>query len=236
MTKNNRPEFDHNSLQRKGLNIHAVIDLDNLSSENLKNIEQSGVDLQLYNQLIVIGHLGQKLWKNISVSLTTSEHPIDDFSIASVQSLFETHYPAQSYEIIYPGDKVIGLQQLGSQLGWHYPSPFKVGINNEWGSWFAYRAVVLSDSHFAETKPLDSSSPCVDCQQQFCISACPAQALDNNEFEFTKCIDFRKQQASACRNQCLARLACPVGEQYRYTDEQVFYHYGVSMKTIESHY
>ena len=49
------------------------------------------------------------------------------------------------------------------------------------------------------------------------------------------CLDHRLQPASSCQDRCLARNACPVGEPYRYGDEQIAYHYLQSMRAIREY-
>lgn len=238
MKENNQPKqvFNDEYLNSRGLNIHAVINIKNLPEDVVSVMKQDGIKTDEFNQIILLGHLGKSLWKNIKSKGMDSENPIDEFAVKAVDACFQNQYPDLDYEVIYPGETVIGLQQLGRLVGWHNDSPFKVGINEKWGSWFAYRAVVLAKSAFIETKSLNIKSPCVSCTTHVCVSACPAHALDTNELDFNQCINYRKQENSKCKNTCLARVSCPVGDEYRYTEEQINYHYSVSMKTIEALY
>ena len=144
--------------------------------------------------------------------------------------------PDRQYSIIYPGKRIIGLQGLGELAGWHYPSPFMLGINMEWGSWFAYRAVLLSDTDFEPTRKMSSSSPCVDCGDKSCIDSCPANALDDQSFSLEDCLQYRLRPKSQCRDKCMSRLSCPVASELQYSYKQLRYHYGVSLKAIEEYY
>lgn len=239
MNYNNQSKQTFNSqyFKEKGLNIQAVFNISDLPVSLLKGIDGLDVNTDDFNQLIVIGHLGRELWSCVKqTQFVLKDNPIDSFSVQAVRGFFDFYWPNHKYEILYPGDAVIGLQQLGVLSGWHHASPFKVGINNKWGTWFAYRAVVISKTNFPTTSFVESISPCISCKDQVCISACPANALDNGELNFNGCIDYRKQEKSICKDVCLARVNCPVGSEYRYTDEQINYHYGVSMKTIEEFY
>ena len=237
MKNNNQRKqtFTDEYLTKKGLNIHAIFNLDVMPKKILNSILEA-TDIQNHSQLIVLGHLGRSLWGNVKNYDAGSKDPVDDFSQILVQEFFKQKYPSAKYEIIYPGASVIGLQEIGELAGWHYASPFRVGINNKWGSWFAYRAVVLADTDFALTQPLVAHSPCGSCLKKPCIKNCPAGALLSGKLNLDACISFRKQTDSICRNSCRARVSCPVGEEYRYSEEQIQYHYGVSMKTIEEFY
>ncbi|MDH5517572.1 MAG: hypothetical protein OEY36_07095 [Gammaproteobacteria bacterium] len=232
--------FNSDYFDQKGLNIHAIFKLSELPAELINPAAAAEANDHDYKQLIVIGHLGQMLWKNLDSVISLSKHPIDEYATASVNNYFKQNHNCRSYKIVYPlSDShaaVPALQQLGRLAGWHFDSPFKVGVNNIWGSWFAYRAVVLADTDFTETPLLQASSPCDNCQPKYCVTACPAKALDNDELSFQVCIDYRKQADSLCKESCVARVACPIGQPYRYSEQQLAYHYGVSMQTIEALY
>ena len=227
-----KPEYLNNC----GLNIQSVFNIKDLPVHSLDALDQYNSNTHKFKQLILIGHLGQNLWQSLHKKTAYTEHPIDDHTVKSIDQYFNTYYAENCYEVIYPGDVVIGLQQLGIEAGWHNASPFKVGINEQWGSWFAYRAVILTDTNFETTDKINRKSPCPSCTSKICISSCPASALDNSEFNFDACIEYRKGSSSRCKNTCLARVSCPVGHEYKYSDEQINYHYCVSMKTIEALY
>ena len=129
-------------------------------------------------------------------------------------------------------------QRLGALAGWHHASPFWVGVDADLGSWFAYRAVLLLDTALPVTPRREAGSPCAGCVDKPCISACPAGALASEQtggWRLHACLDWRKQPGSSCLDRCLARNACPVGERYRYADQQIAYHYLHSMRHIREH-
>ena len=232
----NKQDFKSSFLSSRGLNIHAVIALSDIPENIIEKLQKADIKITKYSQLILIGHQGRNLWQNVGYCGIDSNDPIDEYTVKTVQEWFNKYYSTADYDVIYPGDYVVGLQQLGQLAGWHYDSPFRVGINDVWGSWFAYRAVVLADTNFEITDALEVDSPCISCNEKYCVAACPAHALENSELNFQCCIDYRKQAGSLCRSSCLARVSCPIGAENRYTDEQIQYHYGVSMKTIEEFY
>lgn len=239
MNENNQSSeiFKPQYFNEKGLNIHAIFNISELPIDILGGIDNLDVGTDNFSQLIVIGHLGEKLWTHVKQSqYILEDNPVDDFSVQAVRDYFNSYCPDHKYKILYPSEAVIGLQQLGVHAGWHHASPFSVGINEQWGTWFAYRVVVLTNTNFLSTKTFESDSPCIDCKDQPCIAACPANAFDVKELNFNLCIDYRKHKGSKCKNTCLSRISCPVGREYRYTEEQVNYHYGISMKTIEEFY
>ena len=223
-------------LQQQGLNLQAVFDISTLPAEFLSQLQQQCADLGQYRQLILLGHGGRTMWQQLQQSDIQSDNPVDDYSIQCVQQFFAHEQPQQQYKIVYPGDYRIGLQQLGDLAGWHHPSPFWVGVNHHWGSWYAYRIVVLADSDFHITPTVQSQSPCETCADKPCISICPAEAVSEKYFDVKQCSSYRLQNDSNCSHQCLSRLRCPVGKEHRYSREQIEYHYGVSYQTIKRMY
>jgi epoxyqueuosine reductase len=234
------PPFPADFLNEAGINRQHVFDLADLPDE----VRATLGDTTGFQQLILLGHGGRRLWECVQASGIVGEHPIDDYCVQTVRRWFAEHIPGARYRIVYPGVSMVGLQALGRLAGWHHASPFMVGIDSEWGSWYAYRAVVLADSQFLpffpaerapKEVPLGDSIPCVDCPDQPCIAACPAEAMADGQFSLTRCAGYRLQAASACAYTCLARSACPVGSEHRYDDAQIRHSYGQSLAMLRKY-
>lgn len=225
-----KPVFHHEPLTEKGLNLHAIFNIKDLPGE-FGDIQDSS-----FSQLIILGHGGKKMWSELNKANIESENPVDDFSIKVATDYFRAQLPIHKFKIIYPGEDVIGLRVLGELAGWHHDSPFRIGVNREWGSWFAYRVVVLADTDYLPSEKWRDNSPCDACSEKPCISACPVDALSSGSLSLEKCIQYRKVDASLCANTCHSRCACNVGVQHRYTDEQLHYHYSVSLRMIKQYY
>jgi len=226
---------DKDFFQSAGLNVQAIFAIADLPKCLLSSLEKSLPEVKQYKQLILLGHLGTELWKAMKPVIGKGEDPVDCYTIDKVNEFFKKKR-ITDFNVVYPSSIPINLQELGKIAGWHYPTPFKVGANKHWGSWFAYRAVVITNTEYATTEKMVSESPCETCQNKECISACPAKALDTSELVLESCVAYRRQRDSLCKNTCLSRVKCPVGNEYRYTEDQINYHYSVSMKTIEKLY
>ncbi len=207
-----------------------------LSEEIYTSLLVSCETLQTYRRVVVLGHAGPALWDSVSPLIAQGEDtaPIDAFTLRAVRAFFTEHAAAVAYKVLYPPSSSLPLQQFGALLGWHHDTPFKVGANRLWGSWFAYRALLLVDAALDVSPALSGQSPCLDCRAQPCIYACPARAMTGGCFNLQRCIDYRKHPDGACGQRCLARLACPVGRAHQYSDEQLSYHYSHSLKMIQS--
>lgn len=172
------PEADFAALDAVGLNLHAVFALDQLPDALRNECDPA----RNYSQLILIGNGGRAMWQAILREGGRSADPIDDFSVREVRRWLAAQASGRSYEIVYPGERLVGLQSLGECAGWHFASPFMVGINERWGTWFAYRVAVLANTDFEPTRPVPGEPPCTACRPRPCVSACPGKAIEDSGF------------------------------------------------------
>ncbi|HJV24347.1 MAG TPA: hypothetical protein VJ673_01620 [Aromatoleum sp.] len=226
---------DFSALDDAGLNLQAVFDIAALPADIRDKLRSRFDPEARYPQLILIGHAGRRMWEHVRATRGDSAHPVDEYSVATVQRWFADVFPDRDQRVIYPGDTVLDLLALGRLAGWHNPSPFMIGIQQDWGTWFAYRVVMLADSDLAPTPPLAAASPCASCLEQACVAACPGAAVSSDGFALDKCITYRCQPSSACRHTCLARVSCPVGVRHRYDADQLRHTYTLSLQAIEAY-
>jgi len=227
-----RCSFDPRRLDAVGFNLHAVFDLATLPAAVLEPL--AGHDPR-YRQLILLGHGGRRLWEAVRASGIESANPIDDFTLRTVGEWAAEQLPGRVWEAVYPAHdsaRPVGLQALGKLAGWHHDSPFMVGINAQWGSWFAYRAVLLAESDFTPTPRVDCGAPCPACAAKPCIVACPAGAMGDGRFDLKRCLDYRSSPESRCALACVARNTCPVAPEHRYPEAQIAHSYGRSLRLM----
>ena len=199
------PEADFAALDAVGLNLRAVFALDQLPDALRDALRNECDAARNYSQLLLIGNGGRAMWQAILREGGRSADPIDDFSVRAVRRWLAAQASGRSYEIVYPGERLVGLQSLGECAGWHFASPFMVGINERWGTWFAYRVAVLADTDFEPTRPVPGESPCTACRPRPCVSACPGKAIESDEFNLANCVRYRLRADSACQTTCMAR-------------------------------
>ncbi len=240
-----RPDPVFAELDACGLNLQAVFDLRALPGDVREALPAEARDPDAGDRLpdelrgrgrrlLLVGNLGPAFWRHATADGLHGEHPLDAFARARVDAWLDRRFPDARREWLYPGEPAIGLQRLGRLAGWHHPSPFMVGVNDAWGSWFAYRAALLADVDLAPTAPLAAASPCERCAARPCVAACPPGAL-RDRFDLAACSGWRLAPDSSCREQCLARSACPAGAAHRYDPAQIAYHYGRSLATLARH-
>ncbi len=225
------PDFP--ALAAAGLDLQAVFDLAALPDDLAAPLLEAAGGAGAWRQLILLGHGGRTLWQRVQAAGLDSPHPIDDYSRAVFVAWMAAELPEATYRLLYPGDAPIGLQRLGALAGWHHPSPLAVGINERWGTWFAYRLAALADTALVPTPPAAWASPCLACDGRPCIAACPAGALDGGILALAPCLAYRRRGDSPCRETCLARTACPAGAGHRYEAAQLRHTYRRSLAMIE---
>ncbi len=229
---NKEAAFPDSFLNEAGLNRQHVFDLDSLPAAVLAALDVQAGE----RQLILIGHGGRRLWERIQASGMAGSDPIDDYSVRTIRQWFARELPDHRFRILFPGARPIGLQTLGTLAGWHQPSPLMIGVDTEWGSWYAYRAVVVADTDFAPSPRRVVHGPCSSCHPTPCIHACPARALDGGRFDLAACSHYRLIPESPCAMGCLARQACPAGSAHRYDEAQIRHSYGRSLAVIRQYY
>jgi epoxyqueuosine reductase len=223
-------------LAANGLNLQAVFNLAQLPADVIASLALSDDERARYTQLLLVGHGGRRMWEAVQARGMHGGDPIDAFAREQVEQLFEPDgaLAGHSFRIVFPGSLAVGLQRLGELAGWHHAAPFRLGVNRTWGSWFAYRAVAVADTALPLTRRMEDASPCDDCKARPCTTACPVAAVGEN-YDLNACLDHRKQPGSSCAERCLARNACPVGAENRYTEAQTSYHYLRSLADIRKY-
>ena len=215
-------------LFKEGLNLQAVFKLSQLPDGIKEDIDRYAPGAEAYQYLIVLASAGSEFWRNMRQSKEGGSDPVDSFFIRCAENIFE----GEDYNIIYPGNHF-----LPELAGWHHDSTMGLGIHPEFGLWFAYRGLVLSNSEFIPYSESSESagSPCETCRFKFCVQVCPANAVTTDGYRVQACKDYRLASKSLCQTRCVSRQACPIGKEHRYLLEQLQYHYGFSLAAIRKY-
>ncbi len=213
-------------LANRGLNIFGSIRAEKLSSEILRDFAAAGIELSGRETLCVLASGGRTLWENLPKPLNENSHPIDNFSLAQVSWLNDSVLKDANLKILFPNKYFIPLQKIGRLLNISRPSVLGLDLNQEFGVWFAFRAVFLTDAVIAEIQPPEFASACDTCVDKPCRSVCPAGAVKDKavNFKMSDCASYRLSPNSNCLDKCLARMACPYQSEHQYTLEQSRYH------------
>ena len=106
------------------------------------------------------------------------------------------------------------------------PSPIHILMHPQFGLWHAYRGALVYDRALDLDLPQAFAHPCETCADKPCLSACPVDAFDGTRRDLAVCVDHIGSAAGAeCMSGgCRARVACPVGADYRYEPDQMRFH------------
>lgn len=129
---------------------------------------------------------------------------------------------------LYPSDGPpwYPFQSWAVAAGVAYPSPIGLLIHPTYGLWHSYRAALVFERDVALEIPDAGPSPCATCVAQPCLTACPIEAYGPNRFDVGACRTYvASEPERACLDHgCFARDACPVGREWRNSDDQIRFH------------
>lgn len=225
------------NLKNEGLNLFAILDIQRLPDQAVTLLSKLILPVSEQTRIILIGNGGRALWASIPPSQWLQADPIDQYSSAAAGRFAQQVLTQDNFQIIYPGITPVALQQLGTVAGWHTPSPLGIGINPQWGLWYAYRVAAITNDPLPEIWCPAPPSPCAACAEKPCLSVCPAGALSaTSTIEMNMCAGYRLTPESSCADRCQARLSCPVATEQRYTLDQIQYHYRLSLETLRHYF
>ena len=92
--------------------------------------------------------------------------------------------------------------------------------------WHAYRGALLFAERLKLPEQRSAPSPCESCPDKPCLNTCPVGAFTPGGYDVAGCrAHIGKPEGSDCLGfGCLARRACPVGQDYLYEPAQARFH------------
>ena len=224
----------HEWLGKQGFNLCAVLDVAAFPLGLAHAWDNAQVTVQSFDKLVLLGMGGSGLWGRIRQEAYPEAELFDSASEKAVLEVCSRFWGGAKPRLLYPGSAPIPLQKLGRWAGWASPSPIGIDISPRYGPWFAYRAAFLVDAPLDYTKTFAANSPCNDCESKPCIQACPAGAVTRDQtIAMDRCLPQRLVDPQGCGVSCRSRLACPVGEKWRYPKEQIRYHGSRSLASLQ---
>ncbi len=177
--------------------------------------------------LLLIGSTGPSIWPHLTASPEYKNghpDPLDRYTRRSLLDLAE----ASGYEPVFPfeGPPYYPFQQWAMKCGGFSQSPLGVLAHRTFGPWAGFRAAFLSAEPFDGPKPVRMDGPCPTCTDAPCLTVCPVGAVTVHEgYKVTDC---RNHLATSrdldCWSGCLARRACPFGQEHRQSQATAGFH------------
>jgi len=210
------------NLETYGLHLRGVL---KLATEEVKSL-QTGSHGD--HSIALVGNTGSSYWPVFSASHEYQDgqpDPLDRWSRRVAEQVAE-EFGAKA---IYPfeGPPYYPFLQWAKRVETLSQSPLGLMIHPQYGLWHSYRfGLLIPQSHQSVQQNIPVESPCLSCAAQPCLHACPVDAFSTRGYDVNSCATYLNETSDAgCHLEgCLARLACPVGEIYRYESAQHGFH------------
>jgi hypothetical protein len=192
----------------------------------LVDAERTG-DLAEIATIVLIGMRGREGWSAFAESEEKSDgraHPLDRWSRRIIDGLARACFARAFYPFV--GPPYLPFQTWAMRAEPVHVSPLGALIHREYGLWHSYRGALGFAEPFPIPKIERGASPCEACVARPCLSACPVSAFSSTGYDVETCAaHLAKADGAAClEGGCLARRACPIGEEHRHGAEQASFH------------
>ncbi len=114
--------------------------------------------------------------------------------------------------------------QWALNSGGIWQSPVGLLVHPKAGLFVSFRAALALPFSCPEVAP--ELSPCSACRAQPCLTACPVDALQGDNYDVSACYAHLSTEAGTdCRTAgCRARRACPISQAYGRVEAQSAFH------------
>jgi hypothetical protein len=173
--------------------------------------------------VLLIGNAGVSMFDRFAAERNPLEDSLDDWTRTVVDQL-AAHCRASA---LYPFDKPpLPFLTWARRARCGHISPLGLNIHPLYGLWHAFRAALLFDHDPALPAMATGPSPCDSCIDRPCLTACPVDAFSAGGYDVAACAGHLMARAGGeCMDGgCLARRACPIGREYRYSPGQMRFH------------
>ena len=181
--------------------------------------------------IILAGNAGPAMWEAFSEARPAAPDPLDRWSHSVLESV-ATQYNA---DVILPSDgpPYAPFQRWAMRAESVHLSPLGILIHPKWGLWHGYRGALLFPTP-VDVPAFDfSPSPCSTCVAKPCLSGCPVGAFTGTDYLAGTCADYLGTSAGGiCLEKgCLARHACPIGQEAPPSPDQANFHMRAFLST-----
>jgi hypothetical protein len=230
-----------------GLNLVAAVPTDRYDAAAAEPYRTAGLDPQA-KSIVVIANGGGALWAALkrhaehNPGWMDRDHPLDDFTRTVVENEIAPaiREAGARCTIVFPfmsGKATLNFIELGKAACVAGPSILGVLIHPKFGPWMAFRAAILIDRLIDEPGEARDFDPCPSCTQRSCITACPTGAVSYpSGWDIPRCVAYRIEVEADCRSRCHARVACVVGPEHRYPDDEIAHHHGRAFRAMRPWY
>ena len=156
------------------------------------------------------------------------DNPLNSYVVQAIERALASVPVASGVRWAHrPEPHHVAFQKLAEIAGLAFLSPGFLSVHPVYGSWIAFRAVVVLDATGPPAKPPSIVRPCPDCG-----NAC-GRALSEALVAVEDAVSRNQAIADQWRVWLGVRDACPVGKNFRYSDEQILYHYTKNRQVLK---
>ena len=151
--------------------------------------------------------------------------PVDRYVAGCIKACFENFEVSKHFYLSHEeGPRLVSMLHAAEVSGLAQSGPAHLALHPQYGLWFALRAVVVIDWPWE-----GATTPAVDH-----CSSCEAPCVDALNTAIAKQGDtpYRPGDGATWRNWVQIREVCPVGQDARYSDAQIRYHYTLDPDTL----
>ena len=230
-----------------GLNIVCAVPIDRYDAAVTEPYRASAIDSSA-RSIIVVANGGGALWAALKAHGEANPgwwdraHPLDDFTRMVVEDKIAAvvRRAGGRPTILFPflqNERTLNFIELGKTAAVAGPSILGVLIHPTFGPWMAFRAAILVDELIDAPGNARGFDPCPSCTARTCIPACPTGAVTfPTGWDIPRCVAFRIESEPTCRTRCHSRVACVVGPEHRYPDDEIAHHHGRAFKAMRAWY
>ena len=176
--------------------------------------------------LLLLGMVGRTGWDRFSASPEAGDgqpDPLDRWSKRLIDA-WARQWGGQAF---YPSDgpPYIPFQRWAQRAEAVFPSPLGLLIHPRYGLSHSYRGAVLLPHRLDLPTRAQAPHPCLSCAAKPCLAACPVSAFRAAGYDLAACATHLNSPEQICRHKgCLARAACPVGQDCAQAPAQIAFH------------
>lgn len=198
--------------------------------------------------IVVIGNGGADFWRIFKAHATENpswferDNPLDDYTreVVEREIVVPVRAAGVGCSVLFPfggSGRTLNFMQLATLSGLAGPSIIGVVVHPVFGPWIAFRAALLLDREINHPGDAVNFDPCPTCSTRSCINACPATAVSfPSGWDIPKCLKHRVEAHPDCSEGCHARVACVLGPDKRYPDDELAYHQARALQVMRPYY
>jgi epoxyqueuosine reductase QueG len=165
--------------------------------------------------VMLVGNAGTDMFRRFAHERDHRTAKIDDWTRQVIGDLADN----LSATAVFPFDTPpLPFLTWARRAGAGHVSPLGLNIHATYGLWHAFRAALLFPVAFDLPRQSAGAHPCETCVGQPCLTACPVHAFDGKSYNVEACAGHLETPAGedCMSGGCLARRACPVGQEFTY--------------------